>query len=118
MTEQLTHTCTHTHTHTMAIQILKLILFKVKSESENNSVVSDSLRPHGLYSPWNSLGWNTRVGSLFLLQGIFPTQGLNTCLPYSGWMLYQLSHKGSPILFRYLHLTKILVLIALMLQMG
>ena len=29
---------------------------------------------HGLYSPWNSLGQNTGVGSLSLLQGIFPTQ--------------------------------------------
>ena len=37
--------------------------------------MSDSLRPHGLYSPWNSPGQNTGVGSLFLLQGIFPTQG-------------------------------------------
>ena len=39
------------------------------------SAVSDSLRPHGLYSPWNSPGQNTGVGSLSLLQGIFPTQG-------------------------------------------
>ena len=31
--------------------------------SENRSVVSNSLRPHGLYSPWNSLGQNTGVGS-------------------------------------------------------
>ena len=38
--------------------------------------MSNSLQPHGLYSPWNSPGHNTRVGSLFLLQGIFPTQGL------------------------------------------
>ena len=30
--------------------------------------------PHGLYSPWNSLGKNTGVGSHSLLQGIFPTQ--------------------------------------------
>ena len=43
----------------------------------NRSVLSDSLRPHGLYSPWNSLGQNTGVGSLSFLQGIFPTQGLN-----------------------------------------
>ena len=28
----------------------------------------------GLYTPWNSLGQNTGVGSLSLLQGIFPTQ--------------------------------------------
>ena len=32
------------------------------------------LRHHGLYSPWNSLGQNAGVGSLSLLQGIFPTQ--------------------------------------------
>ena len=32
----------------------------------------DSLRPHGLHSPWNSPGQNTGVGSLSLLQGIFP----------------------------------------------
>ena len=46
----------------------------MKSESESRSVVSDSLRPHGLCSPWNSPGQNTGVGSLSLLQGIFPTQ--------------------------------------------
>ena len=44
------------------------------SESESCSVVSDSLQPHGLYSPWNSPGHNTGVGSLSLLWGIFPTQ--------------------------------------------
>ena len=41
------------------------------------SVVSDSLQPHGLCSPWNSPGQNTGVGSLSLLQGISPTQGSN-----------------------------------------
>ena len=35
--------------------------------------MSDSLRPHGLYSSWNSPDQNTGVGSLSLLQGIFPT---------------------------------------------
>ena len=45
--------------------------------SESHSVISDSLRSHELYSPWNSPGQNTGVGSLSLLQGIFPTQGLN-----------------------------------------
>ena len=30
-----------------------------------------------IYSPWNSLGQNTRVGSLSLFQEIFPTQGSN-----------------------------------------
>ena len=66
------------------------------SESESHSVVSDYLQPHGLYSPWNSSGQNTVVGSLSLLQGIFPTQGLKQGLPHCRWILYQLSHKGSP----------------------
>ena len=34
------------------------------SETESRSVMFDSLRPHGLYSPWNSPGQNTEVGSL------------------------------------------------------
>ena len=33
------------------------------------------------------------MGSLFLLQGIFPTQGSNTGLPHCRQILYQLSHK-------------------------
>ena len=52
--------------------------------------------PHGLYSPWNSAGQNTGVGSLSLLQGIFLTQGSNPGLPHCRQILYQLSHKGSP----------------------
>ena len=68
----------------------------LKSETERHSVLSDSLRPHGLYSPWNSPGQNTGMGSLSLLQGIFPTQGSNPGLPYCRQILYQLSHQGSP----------------------
>ena len=68
----------------------------VKSESESLSVMSDSLRPQGLYSPWNSPGQNTGVGSLSLLQGSFLTQGSNPGLLHCRWILYQLSHKGSP----------------------
>ena len=67
-----------------------------QSESESCSVMSNSLRPHGLYSPWNSPGQNTGVGSLSLLQGSFPTQGSNPGLLYSGWILYQVSYKGTP----------------------
>ena len=58
--------------------------------------MSDSLRPHELHSSWNSPGQNTGVGSLSLLQGIFPTQGSNPGLPHCRWILYQLSHEGSP----------------------
>ena len=64
--------------------------------SESRSVMSYSLRPHGLYSPWNSPGQNTGVGCLSLLQGIFPTQGSKPGLPHCRWILYQLSHQGSP----------------------
>ena len=64
------------------------------SESESHSVMSDSLRPRGLYSPWNSPGQNTGVGSLSLLQGIFPTQGWNLGLPNCRQVFYQLSHQG------------------------
>ena len=44
-----------------------------------------TLRHHGLWPirllcPWDSPGTNTGVGCLFLLQGIFPTQGSNWCL--------------------------------------
>ena len=62
-----------------------------KDRSESRSVVSDSLQPHGLHSPWNSPGQNTGVGSLSLLQGIFPTQGSNPGLLHCRWILYQLS---------------------------
>ena len=65
------------------------------SESESCSVVSDSLRPHGLCA-WSSPGQNTGAGSLSLHQGIFPTQGSNPGLPHCRWILYQLSHQGSP----------------------
>ena len=64
-----------------------------ESESESRSVLSSSLR---LYSPWKSPGQNTGVGSLSLLQGIFPTQGSNPGLPHCRWILYQQSQKGRP----------------------
>ena len=74
-----------------------ICIYMVKVErSESCSVVSDSLQPHGLSSPCNSLGQNTGVGSLSLLQGIFPTQGSNPGLSHCSRIIYQLSHKGSP----------------------
>ena len=63
--------------------------------SESQLVMSDSLRPHGLYSPWNSPGQNTRVGSLSLLQRIFLTQESNQDLLRGRQILYQLSYQGS-----------------------
>ena len=104
-----------------------------KSESESRSVLSDSLRPHGPYSPWNSpvefhygVGSlsvlrdfsnpgieatsptlqadsipaeppgkpkNTGVGSLSLLQWMFPTQESNQGVLHCRWILYQLSYR-------------------------
>ena len=61
------------------------------SESESHSVMSDSLQPHRLYSPWNSPGQNTRMGSLSLLQWIFPTQRSNPGLLHCRQILYQLA---------------------------
>ena len=60
------------------------------------SLVSNSLQPQGLYSPWNSLGQNTGAGILSLFQGIFPTQGSNTGLLHCRQILYRLSHQGNP----------------------
>ena len=64
------------------------------------SVMSDSLRPHGLWPtrllcPWDSPGKNTGEGCHFLLQGIFLTQGSNSGLPHFMHTLYHLSHQGS-----------------------
>ena len=65
-------------------------------KSESLSFVSNSLWPHGLYSPWNSPGQNTGVSRHSLPKGIFPNQGLNTGLPHCRQILYQLNHQGSP----------------------
>ena len=68
----------------------------------SRSVVSDSLRPHGLQStrllrPWDFIGKSTGVGCHFLLQGIFLTQGWThiSCLHWPGDSL-SLCHLGSP----------------------
>ena len=68
----------------------KCLYFKLHSESESEScsVISHSLGRHVLYSPWNSPGKNTGVGSLSLLQGIFPTPGSNPGLPHWQRILY------------------------------
>ena len=69
---------------------------RISSVQFSCSIMSHSLWPHGLYSPWNFPGRNTGVGSLSILQGIFPTQGSNPGLPHCRRILYQLRHKGSP----------------------
>ena len=66
-----------------------------------DSIMSDSLQPHGLCPRGSSVhadspGKNTRVGCHALLQGIFPTQKSNPGLPYCKRFLYHLSLQGSP----------------------
>ena len=56
-----------------------------KCESESHSVMSGSLRPQGLFSPWNSPGQNAGVGSRSLLQGNFPTQRFKPGLLHCRW---------------------------------
>ena len=64
----------------------------------SRSVVSDSLRPHELYStrllcPWNSPGKNTGVDCHSLFQRIFLTQESNPGLLYHRQILYRLSYR-------------------------
>ena len=64
-------------TFDLCLYFMLLLLFRY-------SVMSDSLwpsrSPPGSFCPWDFPGKNTGVGCYFLLQGIFPTQGLNPCL--------------------------------------
>ena len=62
-------------------------LYFYQRKNESCSVVSDSLQPHGLYSPWNSPGQNPGVSSLSLLQ---------ENLWHYRQILYQLNDQGSP----------------------
>ena len=67
----------------------------------SRSVVSNSWRPHGLQPtrllcPWDFPGKDAGVGCHFLVQGIFPTRGLNPGLLHCRQILYPLSHQGRP----------------------
>ena len=74
--------------------------FRLKVKVLVASVMSNSLRPHGLYPtrllcPWNLPGKNTTVGCLSFLQGMFWTQGSNLGLLHCRRILYHLSYQGS-----------------------
>ena len=104
----LSLTCLTKHSILFILVAVKFIIFcgweifhYISIYMKSQSVMSNSLWPHGLYNPWDSPGQNTGVGSLFLLQGIFPTQGLNPGLPHCRQILHQLSHKGSPRILKW-----------------
>ena len=63
--------------------------------SESRSVVSDSLRPHGLYSPWNSPGQNTGMGIPF--SGDLPNPGIEARSPAFQADSLPAKLQGSPI---------------------
>ena len=74
--------------------------WEVESESVSHSIMSNSWRPHGLYStwlmcPWGSLSKNTGVGCQSLLQGIFLNQGSNRGLLHCRQMHYPYEPPGS-----------------------
>ena len=78
-----------------------------KSGSVSPSIVSNCLRPHGLaYQAPLSVEfsreecWN---GLHSLLQGIFPTQGLNPGLPHCRQISYRLKPPGKPIIKKAFH---------------
>ena len=84
------------HNHLLVLLVhLSFSYYSCCFELESRSVMSDSL-----WTPWTiqSIEFyrqNTGVGSLSLLQEIFPTQGSNLGLLHCSCILYQLSHQGS-----------------------
>ena len=62
--------------------------------------------PPGSSVHGDSPGKNTGVGCHALLQRIFPTQGSNPGLLHCMWVLYHLSHWGSPVTLKYSELYK------------
>ena len=96
--------CVHIHYKTLDfwvfIKYINLFLLCHKKTSENiKSLHSNNCRSNSEIpqtSPWNSSGQTTGVGSLSLLQWIFPTQGSNPGLPHCTRILHQLSHKRRP----------------------
>ena len=69
-----------------------------KGKATHSSILAWKIPQRSLagYSLWISPGQYTGVGSLSLLQWIFPTQRSNPGLPHCRWILYQLNHKESP----------------------
>ena len=102
----LTHT--HTHTHTQSPPSGPSHFWPPSPKQRwslsvcvfSCSAMSHSLPPHGLYPtrllcPWDVPDKNTAVRCHFLLQGIFPTRGLNCISCICKWIPYHLSHLGS-----------------------
>ena len=70
-----------------------MIFCSVQSLSHVQLFVTPWTAAHQLLCPWDSPGKNTGVSSHSLLQGIFPTQGLNLGFLHCRQILYHLSHQ-------------------------
>ena len=83
---------------TQRLNLGYLCLLHWQADSLSPYHLGSPIFPHGrqptrLLCPWDSPGKNTGVGSLSLLQGIFPTQGPNLALLCGRQILYRLSHQ-------------------------
>ena len=115
--------CTYTHTHTCVVKvkvaqscltlcvpmdytvhgilqtrILEWVVFPSPGDLSNPGIEhrSHALQADSLPAQPPGKPKNTGVGSLSLLQWIFPTQEWNWGLLHCRWILYQLSHRGNP----------------------
>ena len=85
---------THTHTHSLTYESFCCTPWANKVKvAQSCPTLRDPMDfiVHGILQ-----ARSTGVGSLSLLQGIFPSQRLNPGLLHCRQILYQLSHKGSP----------------------
>ena len=72
--------------------------------------------PPGSSDHGDSPGKNTGVGCHALFQGIFPTQGSNPGILHCRWILYHLSHQGSPVVYVYLKTVRLFSQVALVVK--
>ena len=90
--------CIHIYTHIYISEVKVAQLRPTLCDPMDCSLPGSSV--HGILqeSQWriNLNGKNTGVGSCLLLQGLFPTQGLNPGLPHCRQILYHLRHQGNP----------------------
>ena len=84
-----------TKSATKAGSLSEPMLVKVKSLSRVRLFATLWTEAYQLLRPWGFPGKSTGVGCHFLLQEIFPTQGLNPGLLHCRQMLYCFSHQLS-----------------------
>ena len=89
--------CEGVYTGFMLICMCGYVCMYVRRSVTSSIFCPSELELTRLLCPWDFPGKSTGVGCHFLLQGIFPTQGLNPGLLYYRQILYQLSHQRSPI---------------------